>query len=58
MKKEKLLHHLTGEENPKRISERENFIIDKCLEIINNLENENNKIYEQIQHKEIIRAGC
>jgi hypothetical protein len=40
MKKENLLYKLTGTETPKFINERENVIIDKCLNLINNLESE------------------
>ncbi len=38
MEKTELLHKLTGTENPKFITERENVIIDKCLTIINGSE--------------------
>lgn len=35
MKKEELLYRITGTETPLFVNERENCIIDKCLEIIN-----------------------
>ena len=35
MKKKELLHHLTGTEEPKFITDRESEIIDKCLVLIN-----------------------
>jgi hypothetical protein len=38
MKREELLYKLTGTETPRFVNERENTIIDKCLEIINDLE--------------------
>lgn len=40
MKKEELLYKLTGTEEPQFVNERENVIIDKCLEIINEKEQE------------------
>jgi len=40
MKREDLLYKLTGTETPLFISERENVIIDKCLNLINDLESE------------------
>jgi len=38
MEKDRLLEIITGEKQPKFVNERENCIIDKCLEIINNPE--------------------
>lgn len=48
MEKGTLLEKLTGTDTPKFITERENVIIDKCLKIINNLD-------EEIQlHKKLV----
>ncbi len=38
MKKEDLLEIITGEKQPKFVNERENNIVDKCLDIINKSE--------------------
>jgi hypothetical protein len=40
MKREELLYKITGTETPQFVNERENVIIDKCLEIINEKEQE------------------
>lgn len=46
MTKEKLNYLLTGEEKPKRLSERENLIIDKCLELLNKTEKINVQVWQ------------
>jgi hypothetical protein len=38
MNKLELIQKLTGTDNPRMITEREDVIIDKCLDIINNLD--------------------
>jgi hypothetical protein len=46
MEKERLNYLLTGEEKPKFVTERENVIIDKCLELINKKEKFNVQVWQ------------
>ena len=43
MTKETLLYKLTDTENPRFVSERENCVVNKCLELINEQENINSE---------------
>lgn len=56
MTKEQLIYRLIGTDTSKRLSEREECIIDKCLKIINDVETDNEKLYKQIEelNKQII----
>jgi hypothetical protein len=49
MSKQELLSKLTGEENPKFITERENVIINYCLELLKEKETENYELREELQ---------
>lgn len=51
MKKEQILYKLTGTENPKFLTDRENKMVDVFLGIVNDLE-------QRVAHPEIIPVGC